>query len=291
MKNFTLIISYILIGMFAQAQVLPNPGFENWTAVGSYQNPNNWNNLNPNTSPLGVLTCLKATGADVHSGSSAIKLVTKSVLGQNANGIATTGTISIAPPGVSGGVSYSGRPDSIAGWYKYTSVGGDNGFVQLLLYGVTGTDTVGFIRFQTPASTVGTYTRFSAAIVYYNTNAVDKAQWLLSSSGGFTAVVNSTLFVDDLELITNNTNGIAPIEANFLTISPNPVTTELKIENFSAKLQFTLYNSIGEAIKTASLLKGNSVLDLSALANGIYYFSALDTEKNSVQKGKFILAH
>lgn len=291
MKNFTLLFGYILFGMLAKAQVLPNPGFENWTAVGSYQNPNNWNNLNPNTSPLGVLTCLKATGADVHSGSSAIKLVTKSVLGQNANGIATTGTISIAPPGVSGGVSYSGRPDSIAGWYKYTSVGGDNGFVQLLLYGVNGTDTVGFIRFQTPNSTVGTYTRFSAAIVYYSTNAVDKAQWLLSSSGGFTAVVNSTLFVDDLELITNNTNGIAPIDVNYLNISPNPVTTELMIENFSSKLQFTIYNSIGEAIKTESLLKGNSVLDLSGLANGIYYFSALDAEKNSVQKGKFILAH
>jgi hypothetical protein len=254
--------------------------------------PDNWNTLNPNTAILGVLTCLKATGADAHSGNSAIKLITKSVLGQNANGIATTGTITISPPGVSGGVPYTGRPDSIAGWYKYTSVGSDNGFVELLLLGAaSATDTVGFVRFQTPASTVGTYTHFSAAVNYVSVNPVAKSIWLLSSSAGFTAVVNSTLFVDDLELITNSGASVNELASAIVSLAPNPVSTELTIMSEKSLLQFSLYDSYGQMVLQNILSRGKNSIDLSALADGIYFYSSLDSEKNKMQKGKIVVAH
>ncbi len=286
---FLFLLSHALSGI-AQS-VLPNPGFENWVQVGTRMDPVDWNTLNPNTAIVGVLTCLKASGADIHSGNAAIKLVTKLVLGQNANGIATTGTISIAPPGISGGVAYAGRPDSIAGWYKYTSVNSDNGFVEFQLLGTASTpDTIGYVRFTTPTSTVATYTRFSAPIVYRSTNPVAKSIWILSSSAGFTASVNSTLFVDDLELITNSGAGIQEQNLNYLSMAPNPVQDGLVIENTKGTVQFALYDSNGNLALQSSLNPGTNTLNLKNLSNGIYFYTAYTEQLNHLQKGKIILA-
>jgi len=291
MKKIVPFLLLIICGLPAQSQVLPNPGFENWTQVGTRQDPNNWNTLNPNTAPIGVLTCLKASGADVHSGNSALKLITKSVLGQNANGLATTGNISIAPPGVSGGVAYTGRPDSIVGWYKYTPVNSDNGFVEFQLLGsATTPDTIGYVRFVTPTSTVSSYTRFSAPIVYRSSAVITKSIWILSSSAGFTANVNSTLFVDDMELITNP-NGIGEqIEVAF-NLAPNPVQGNLSINDVTLSTQFILFDALGKIVFKAPLNRGNNQLDLSKLANGIYFYSTSDAFGNEVQKGKILIAH
>ena len=293
MKKIFTLLFIILITTKSQSQsVLPNPSFENWTTVGTYMVPDDWNTLNPTTSALGVLTCLKATGVDVHTGNAAIKLVTKSVFGQNANGLATTGHIVIAPPGVDGGVAYTGRPDSIAGWYKYTSVSGDNGFVEFQLLGsATAPDTIGYVRFLTPTSNVSTYTHFSVPIVYRSPNPVAKSIWIISSSAGFTASVNSTLFIDDLELITNSGVGINELTQNSFSFAPNPVQHELAIENNSAKNIFTLYDAEGKLQLQSTLVKGKNTIDFSQLANGIYFYSSYDEEKNKFQRGKIIVAH
>ena len=168
----------------AQNAATPNPSFENWTVMGNHSDPDNWNTLNPNTSILGILTCTKATAAaDVHTGTAAIKLTTKSVFGVTANGIATTATLITTPPyGVTGGLAYTQRPDSIVGWYKATPVNGDHGFVEFSLFD-SNNDTTGYVRFNFPAATVATYTRFSAAINYFNSNTPVLSQWILSSSG------------------------------------------------------------------------------------------------------------
>ena len=64
----------------------------------------------------------------------------------------------MAPPGVGGGVPYTGRPDSIAGWYKYSPTGTDNGFVEFQLLGTASTpDTIGYVRFVTPSAAVASY--------------------------------------------------------------------------------------------------------------------------------------
>lgn len=205
MKKFlTIITASIVITSFAYAQdpATPNAGFENWTLVGSRYDPVSWNNLNPSTSVLGVYTCTRASGVDKHSGTYAIKLQTKSVFFQTANGIASTGTIKTsAPYGISGGIPFTGRPDSISGWFKYTPVGADSGFVQFQLFAAG--DTVGNVRFQTGNYTTGAYTRFSAPITYYSAATPDTALWLLSSSRAANPILNSALYIDDLELIYN----------------------------------------------------------------------------------------
>jgi len=219
---------FVLSSVRAQNPALPNPGFENWHNAGNHVDPDNWNTLNPSTGIIGVLTATRATGADVHSGSYAIRLQTKSVFGTVANGIASTGTIITTPPyGVTGGIPYTGRPDSIAGWYKYTPAGTDSGFVEFILKGHQN-DSVGYVRFVTPNAVVSTYTRFSAKINYTSTTNPDTALWILSSSRGSNPVVNSTIIIDDLQLIFN------PIVCNV----PQG-TTVSNITTNSAKLKWS----------------------------------------------------
>ena len=63
---FVLALSFVVLRINAQI-ALPNPGFENWTSAGNYEDPDDWHTLNPSTAFVGVLTALKANPPDVHS--------------------------------------------------------------------------------------------------------------------------------------------------------------------------------------------------------------------------------
>ncbi|MEZ5067832.1 MAG: hypothetical protein R2847_04790 [Bacteroidia bacterium] len=53
---------------------------------------------------------------------------TKLAFGITANGITKHRNMITTPPyGVSGGIPFTGRPDSITGWYKYTPQGANSG--------------------------------------------------------------------------------------------------------------------------------------------------------------------
>lgn len=222
MKKIVTLISILIVyttGLWAQAT--PNAGFENWTIGGSfptYDVVTSWDSPNSQTAVTGTFVCIKST--DMHSGSFSVKLISKSIFGQIAPGIVTTGILPTQNGGsITGGVAYTLRPDSIAGWYKYTPASGDNGFAEFRLYGAGGTnDSVATAVFNTPATTVGTYTRFSKALTYYSSNAVANSIWVLcSSKDGTNAVVGSTLFADDLDLIFVVRDSIA------LTTGTNPM--------------------------------------------------------------------
>ncbi|HEV7230853.1 MAG TPA: hypothetical protein VGO45_05970, partial [Bacteroidia bacterium] len=209
-KKYSLFAALLISGtfLFSQNAATPNASFETWTHTSStvaYDDATGWNDLNSTTAGFGKVTCYKATAAgDFHTGAAAMKLSTASVLGQNANGIATTGTINTSSQAITGGIAYTGRPDSIIGWYKSTPVGSDHGFVQLLLTGSSNTDTIGFAHFSTPSAAVNSYTRFSVPMHYKSTNPVVTSQWILSSSAGNSGQqVGATIYLDDLDLIFN----------------------------------------------------------------------------------------
>ena len=43
------------------AQTIPNNGFEDWTSMGAYNNPDSWTSLNDMTAPMSTYTCVKGT--------------------------------------------------------------------------------------------------------------------------------------------------------------------------------------------------------------------------------------
>ena len=98
----------------AQNAATPNAGFENWTnfpGTVPYDDPDNWNTLNATTAAIpfaGTTTCSKATAiGEFHSGATAVKLVTKNIVGNFVNGIATTGIINTSAQTITDGIPFT----------------------------------------------------------------------------------------------------------------------------------------------------------------------------------------
>lgn len=279
-----MIICWTLItlqGLQAQNPT-PNSGFESWSQVSNYYNPDGWNNLNSNTAILGVLTCSRVTAAaDVHSGTYAVKLTTRSVFGVTANGIASTATLITTPPyGVTGGISYNLRPDSITGWFKYTPASpSDSGFFQFVLQGSAG-DTIGYVKWCTPNSTVTTYTRFTAPITYFSNAAPANSYWILSSSDGINPVVNSALIVDDLSLVFNTSSLNESMDEHAFVAYPNPVTERLHI-SLRSTASFRILGIDGRMVMSGQLEQLSNEIDVAQLPSGVYTLQLTADNKRS----------
>ncbi len=205
-KAITLILLFAIYSTSLCAQATPNASFESWTTQGffSYEEANSWDSPNHETNVVGTFVCIKTT--DKHTGTYAMKLVSKTIAGmQDAPGVVTTGILPTSNGGlITGGQAYTLRPDSIVGWYKFSpGAAGDNGLAEFRLMGAGGdNDSVAVATFKTPTSAVSSYTRFSKALSYYSLGAVVNSRWLLvSTKNGDAPVINSTIFVDDLDLI------------------------------------------------------------------------------------------
>lgn len=85
----------------------------------------------------------------------------------------------------------------------------------------------------------------------------------------FTSACGGTIGVSEKE-----------IKENSLLVYPNPFNNEFNIRyeigNSSAKLE--IYNVIGEKIKTQTITKNSTVIDLSQETNGIYFITITDVE-------------
>ncbi len=298
MKKIFTILSVFFVSS-AVAQNIANGGFESWTTVAAtfpapaYDECNNWNSLNSLTSALGVITCYKATaGADVHSGLSAIKLVTKQAGSQIANGLVTTGTINVGNSSVGGGVAYTLRPDSIIGWYKCAPMTGDSGFVEIQLLGSGGdTDTIAYAIFRSPGTAVTTFTRFAVKINYRNANPVVKSLWILSSSRSNSVhIVNSTLFLDDVQLGSDLFLSVDEPVTSTITVGPNPSSGRLIVSNIGAlKANFILYDLTGSIVEQEKLNSGSTSIDLTQLPNGMYIYSIINGNGLIMKTGKVVV--
>lgn len=206
---------------------LENPGFENWEDAGtSRDEPVDWSTVKTSdnsTANLGApVVWDQSSGNNAHSGSYGIKLENVfSFLGQvTVTGLLTSGRVHVA--GSNGNIytdasdpqwhmPFTGRPDSLVGWYKYSPSGSDRCKAQVILH--TGaaqlpvdTDSATWIadvRFEPSSATVGSWTRFSQAFTYFSSATPEYALAILTSGFGTAAVTGSIAYFDDLELIYN----------------------------------------------------------------------------------------
>lgn len=293
----TLFIASFALTAQAQNAATPNADFEAWTHVSgftAYDDPNNWTTLNSTTASFGVITCYKATAAgEFHAGAAALKLITKNAVIQTAQGIATTGTINTSNQSITGGIPYTGRPDSIVGWYRCSPVNNDAGFVQFMLLDGTG-DTIGYAKFQASlTTTVSSYTRFSVPVTYWNANTPVTSQWIISSSAGNSGQqVNSTMWVDDLDLIFNPASvNEAQLQSGF-RVGPSPASNEVLIRNAKkTKATITLYSVTGQRFASQPVNEELNALDVTKLASGIYLYSITDENGKLLLSSKISVQH
>ncbi len=288
MKNWFTIMA-CAASLASWAQQIPNAGFENWDNVsaGNQDKPTSWNTVN---SSLGILggtigqTCFQSTDARTGSYSIQLKTIDPPIFptgNPDINGIASTGEVeTTAPYGINGGITFTGTPDSLVGYYKYAPVSNDIGTVEMVLSGAN-SDTIAHARFETPSTMINTYTRFSVPFVYRNTNTPTTAVHLLSSSDGFNPVVGSQIWIDDLSLVYN------PVSLNELSASKaafqvNVINDKLGVVNPDALPynQLLVYNMMGELVLTSS----KPLVSLQNLPVGVYIYTIPEVAVS----GKFV---
>ena len=257
MKSIATIILLASMSLGAAAQTtITNGGFENWgnasPGLPNPQEPTSWysNKSGSVTAQLANPTCFKDS-TDQHSGNYCVKIQTITYLGiEVVNGVVTTGVVN-APStnkdsGYIGTVNYSnasddrrmpftGRPDSLIGWYKYTPGGaGEKGKIRAILHTgdyydpetptnsyhpIPTANKIADDTFFTPTTTVATWTRFSIPFTYVS--SLSPAYIMInatSSANQATTVSGSILWLDDLAVVYNSTCAApASLTANSIT--------------------------------------------------------------------------
>ena len=307
-KTFTILLSSISLITVAQTQIT-NGGFENWENVGtSTEEPTDFNSnkTGSSTAQIGPQTCFR-DGSIKHSGSYALRLENKTVpvVGTVVNGSATTGVVN-APStnkadGYVGTVNYSsgsdirrlsftGRPDSIVGWYQYTSGGtGEQGKVTAILHNnqyfdpETPTtyhadptaDKIARATFLTPLGSNSTWTRFTAPFVY--TAAGNPTYIMISmtpSNNQLTTFAGSKIWIDDISFIYNPVNvkeNSFEKNAKIYSYDKNLYVELLDKNNEQSTLE--IFDVTGKIISTHTILNNTpNTLDLSTLNSGIYLY-------------------
>ena len=274
MTKKLLFILAVTFAVSAEAQNIPNAGFESWTTGFGYEDPNSWGTLNA-ASILGMpISVTKST--ERHGGSFSAKVETMSTIdstGQEAPspGYLFIGSVNILQQTGVLGTSFTARPDSLVGWVKCNSVNGDTSGIILQL---TKWDAIaltqeelGFGGFITTSTSTSFY-RFSVPIEYVSENTPDSISvFVLSSIGN--GQIGSAIWVDDLSLIYN-TSSIGELNGTSFEVFPNPVNDELSISSITID-KMEVYSATGILIDHIVLDSGLIyTYDTKKLANGLY---------------------
>lgn len=288
MKKILLSIGSAILfsGIVSAQNAIPNSGFETWTG----NDAQGWDNLNDIPLSLGVGSCVKATNAaDIHLGTAAIILTTKSIIGQIAPGTAATGTIDFNTQSVTGGVPFTLRPDSLTGWYKYTPVGSDAGNIVGILFNAN-RDTIAVATFF-PAAAVGAYTYFKTEFVYNLPDVPTEALFVLASSGRTGGQANTKLYVDDLGLVYNPTVGVDNVNpTEKIGVYPNPVSENLNVNMAGIQnANISIFDITGKKVAQHDLNEKTSRINLTGLAKGLYVYQLNSVNNEVLKTGKFIV--
>ena len=245
-----------------------------------------------------------------HSGSYSAKLITvdQDILGNIPSVLANAqpsintaeleATMSLSQStSFSGGTPITGRIASVSAWVQYKldsalATGPNTATLTVLVYAkvfngvalvdsIVGSDTV-YIH---PTSS---WAQITANVKYVDSlNGADTVRILFSSSNA-NAMDSSTLNVDDVSMVYAPVLSVinSTIAQNDVKVYPNPASGTLYIE--SAKntgASFQLFAINGQLVATQTL-SGKDAIDVSLLADGLYFYTITDVNGNNTQRGK-----
>jgi len=321
-KTFTTILS-LSITLFSLAQTqLTNAGFETWDNVGAAsEEPTDFNSnkTGSTNAQLGGQTCFRDATIK-HGGSYAMRLENKTVpiIGTIINGSATTGVVNAPTTNKSDGyigtinyssssdirrLAFTGRPDSIVGWYQYTSGGtGEVGKVTAILhnnqyfdpelpttYHADPTaDKIGKAAFLTPTGTSAVWKRFTMPFVY--TVAGNPTYILMSitpSNNQLTTFSGSKIWIDDIAFIYNiATNAKENNNEKNVKVYYFDKTIYVDFLNKNTEVStIEIYNVTGQLVSSQSL-DNNLVnkIDVSSIKSGIYIYKVVGNSQGKFGK-------
>ncbi|MBL0018785.1 MAG: PCMD domain-containing protein [Bacteroidetes bacterium] len=310
------LLSFLFIGMtfglFAQTQ-LPNVGFENWTNVGNNDEEPldyNSNKTGGGLASFGPQSCFRTTSPN--SGTYCTELRTKNYLGTPVNGIATTGKVQAPNTNPQDGYietlrsdadfnyPFTGRPDSLVGYYKYLVAGSDQGKVQVYLHGdydvrnPKDNASIPYVyaeaKFLTPQASVSNWTRFSVPFVYTSsTTPVYALVVCTASSEAATAVDGSKMWIDDIQVVYAPTTGTETAQnaAVHSYWAGNDLMIDLSRADFSADCQVQLFDLNGK-MELETVVSGTALHPIGTnLPAGVYVLRVTSGDRSySVKMAK-----
>jgi hypothetical protein len=275
--SFLALLLVMVGNSFAQ---IPNAGFETW----ANGDPGSWTTNN------GLYTFV-TQASSARNGSSAAQGGVVNVGVFNMSSVLTSATNSGT------GFPVSQRYGSLRGYYKFTPVGGDVFFANILAQ--KGTSGVGAGSFV-DTSTQTVYREFVAPIIYPGTDVPDNAviSFSITHPGGFPNV-GSIFVVDDLTL--GATTGISDLPNAMPKAfglgqnypNPfNPTTTILYEVPEQSRVILTVTDLLGREVgvvvnQVQSAGRYKAVFDASALTSGVYYYRL--TAGSFVKTNKMVL--
>ncbi|MEC8604249.1 MAG: PCMD domain-containing protein [Bacteroidota bacterium] len=226
-KSLSILICLFYVSSYFNQSQIDNGGFENWENAGtSVDEPTEWSSIKTSDDPTlaGFAPVVWGQSSDAHSGNYSLEMTNVSVFGVVANGIVTNGRVHADFDPSLGYVftdpndsrwhqSFSDKPDSLVGWYKYSPNGGDKAKAEAILHSGnaqipengTFSNWIAQARADFNAST-SSWTRFSVPFTYFNNSTPEYILLVLTSGDSTVAVNGSQLLLDDLELIYSSTS-------------------------------------------------------------------------------------
>jgi hypothetical protein len=299
-----------------------NAGFENWGGSGASAEPTSWHSNKTGTglASSGPQTCFQETSGP-HSGTSCVRVETKYYILAVVNGNVTTGQVNAPSTNKSEGYlgatgtnkqAFTGRPDSLVGWYKYTQAtnGTGNTAEQAKVYAILhssdyydpatpvnsnhsdlSANKIGEALYVSPAANQTTWKRFTVPFSYVNSNTPGFIMINITSSNNQLTVApanggtGSKLWVDDLDVIYNNPTFVKEndFEKNVKVYFYDKTIYVDFLNKNSEHSTIEIYNATGQIV-AAQQIENNSVnsIDVSSFKSGIYMYKV-----SGKSQGKF----
>lgn len=272
----------------AQAQTIPNGGFETWASRNSVEAPTGWVTTDDVAAAL-VGTAFTGTYTkitDAHGGTYAARLESKNTL----LGIVVPGAVGIGSKVGSdvtlpGGIPFTGRPTMLQFYYKLSGpqpvAASDGAFAQVALtrYVNGATQTLATAR-QVFTTVTSTYVLAQVPLTYTSSATPDSVHLVLSSGAIITAtagpVVGTVFQVDDVSFTGTATATRDAALSAALTVAPNPSPDGHYLLHAPPTLlagALAVTNATGRVVRREAALTTSAptrALDLSGLAAGFY---------------------
>lgn len=310
MKSITAIFRLLTITLplAVAGQQLENPGFEEWeTAAPSIIEPVEWNSIKTADDP-GIAAMAPITidrSEDAHTGNYSLKLYNVTPFPNLvATGAITNGRFHAefdltksysytqrSDPKYH--TSFTWRPDSLTGWFKYFPNLNDAAQFKVILHvdscklptdSLSQLNIVGMGVFVTEHGvTYDSWTRFSVPFQYFNDSLPEYALTTMNSGDSITAIDGSYLLIDDLELKYAPAGINEPKKPDsFLTYGKGILNLTLAPETYMNQW-FYIIDASGQTVYSTRLERGTINLPES-IPGAVYIALLITSDRQYAQK-------
>ncbi|MGZ3862122.1 MAG: T9SS type A sorting domain-containing protein [Bacteroidia bacterium] len=290
-KNILFISALFVLTAGTNAQI-PNAGFENWTTVGSYMDPQGY--LTPNylatTSFYAVTQSVDHYPANI--GSYSIKLANNiSLLPNDGFGVVLQNRTNVMFNGPGPAFPVTGHPNSLTGYYKWVPQGGDTMLIEIQLFKNGSNVSSAKLSTTVPAAS---WTSFNIPFSSYT--SADSASILISSYYANSAQSkphgNSVLNVDNINFDTFIGISTYPDLAKNFKLYPNASNGNFEVSfetTENENVTIGIYDLTGKEV--ARLFNGQMnagphafIYKLPELNSGNYFYVIDSVKGKKVEK-------